>query len=146
MKYAAAAAAGAIALVGAAVAQTTTAPSPPPVFPPLAQCGAYPAPLSPGLPDGGKAKAKDMEAAQTRFKGWFDAQQAAFNCRKGEVERVQPALTPYLAHYNAMVDEAKSGGANLKTQTDAWQAEIDKYNARNKSATTHRSGTGRTGN
>ena len=83
-------------------------------------CGAIEPP--PTLPDAATANREAMDAGNTAFNTWGQANQVVLQCRRAEVEALQ-------ARYQALRAEYNAGAEQLRNVNTAWQAEVAEFNA-----------------
>lgn len=117
MRIFAAAAIGALLMAAPAAAQTQTAPATP------AQSSCGPIAPAPTLLDGATATRGQMDAFNTTYTAWFNANRDALTCRRAEFEAAQ-------ARVQALRDEYNAGAAALNNTNTTWQAEVTEFNAR----------------
>jgi hypothetical protein len=118
MKMLVGAAFAALMLATPAVAQTDPAAS---AAVNATSCGALAAP--PTLPDGATADREAMEAGNTAFTAWAEANRAVLACRRAEVEALQARFQALRAEYN-------TGAEQLNATNTAWQADVTEFNER----------------
>ena len=78
---------------------------------------------APTIPDGATATPEIMSGTDTEFRAWHGAGSAKLQQCRAEVEAMRARLTATETAYNA-------GVALLNGTRDAWQVEVDEYNAR----------------
>ncbi len=78
---------------------------------------------APTLPDGATAAPEAMAAMDTEFRAWHGAGTAKLQQCRTEIEALRAQLTATETAYNG-------GVALLNGTRDAWQVEVDEYNAR----------------
>jgi hypothetical protein len=113
MKFLIGAAAATLLMASPALAQTpATAPD---------VCVGFAA--APAIPDGATATPEIMSGTDTEFRAWHGTGSAKLQQCRAEVEAMRARLTATETAYNA-------GVALLNGTRDAWQVEVDEYNAR----------------
>jgi hypothetical protein len=117
------AAAMAMLISSSAMAQTEGAAPAAPV--PPSECAALP--TAPTLPDGAQGTREQMDAGNTAYNAWGEAYRAALACRRTEAEALQARWRARVAEYNAAAE-------SLNTQSGAWEAEVQEFNARSPAA------------
>ena len=106
------AAAAALLLASPALAQTEAAPS---------ACAGFAA--APTLPDGATANAAAITAGDTSFRTWHTAGAEKLGQCRAEVEAARARVRELEALHNAAAEQ-------LNGTRDAWQVEVNEYNAR----------------
>ncbi|UPT61594.1 MAG: hypothetical protein M0D54_14435 [Hyphomonadaceae bacterium JAD_PAG50586_4] len=113
MKFLIGAAAATLLMASPALAQTpATAPD---------VCVGFAA--APSVPDGATATPEAMATMDTEFRAWHGTGSAKLQQCRAEVEAMRARLAATETAYNA-------GVALLNGTRDAWQVEVDEYNAR----------------
>lgn len=109
------AAVAALLIASPAMAQPETTQAP-------ASCGTVsPAPSE--LPDGASASREAMAAATERFNAWAQATNEVLACKRARAEQAR-------AQADAMTNEFNTENSALRTAVEAWQVEVDEFNAR----------------
>lgn len=109
------AAAAALLLASPALAQTEATPN---------VCAGFAA--APTLPDGATANAAAITAGDTSFRAWHTAGAEKLGQCRAEVEAAFARARELEAQHNA-------AAAQLNGTRDAWQVEVNEYNARGNS-------------
>lgn len=120
MKFLIGVAAATLLLASPALAQPTTPATPAAVAAPDVCVGFAAAPT---LPDGATANVEAITTTDTAFRAWHAAGSAKLQQCRAEVESMRARLAAAEAAHNA-------GVALLNGTRDAWQVEVDEYNAR----------------
>ncbi|WP_135210777.1 hypothetical protein [Vitreimonas flagellata] len=115
MKFLIGVAAATLLMASPALAQTPTAATAPDV------CVGFAA--APTVPDGATATPEAMSTMDTEFRAWHSAGTAKLQQCRAEVDAMRARLAATETAYNA-------GVALLNGTRDAWQVEVDEYNAR----------------
>jgi hypothetical protein len=118
MKLVLTAAVAVLLLATPAMAQTDPAA---PAAANATSCGPLPPP--PSLPDGATADREAMEAGNTAFTAWAEANRTVLACRRAEVESLQARFQALRAEYNA-------GAEQLNATNTVWQADVTEFNER----------------
>ncbi|MBI1185787.1 MAG: hypothetical protein GC206_00345 [Alphaproteobacteria bacterium] len=135
MRMALAAAAATLALAGVAYAQDNSgggtlnptaeqiAAAPP------SSCDAFPSP--PELPNGARARAEQVQTANTAIQAWDAQFRQVFNCRIAEDRQLEQQLLEVQARRLARRNEFNAGRAQFLETCRAWFTEVNEFNERN---------------